>query len=467
VRHRLIQQDISTSMAPTTSKANTLDVPAAADTPSQKASDGKGYGQIVYYVDGDAPAGIREALVEGISWWDQAFKQAGYPAGTFAVQTVSRSEFDPYDVHSPRRHFVEWVDRDLRAYSLGIRVEDPRSGEILKGHVRIENLRMRQDALLAEALLGPFADDPPSGMGLSEIEGSSFADRLQARLLATRSTNINSESFIRPEATPSLLSKGAVKSSESQLVDDIMGAILQRVKQLGAHEVGHTLGLTHNFAGSSTQHGYASVMDYPPPLVTIDPTGTKLVLNNHSYAEGIGYFDKVAIDYGYRTLDPSLSSQAQREQLDELLQQASRQGYVFLTDQDSAVSNADWRDSPWDSGSDPVAALQTALQVRALALQKLESSTVLGDFTPRSHLQELFPVVYLWHRYQVETAVKLLGGNLFQYALKRDVQLRSLVPIDGENQLVALDQVYFVFCLSFLCYSKLNFSNSPPFIFRS
>ena len=435
VRHRLVRQDTAITMASTTTKeAHPLDTPLV-NNPSRKASDSKGYGQIVYYVDGDAPAGIREALVEGISWWDQAFQQAGYPAGTFVVQTVSRSEFDPYDVHSPRRHFVEWVDRDLRAYSLGIRIEDPRSGEILKGHVRIENLRMRQDALLAEALLGPFADDPTTGMGLSETQGSSFADRLQARLLATRSTKSNAN------GTPLFYAKSSVKSSESQMVDNIMGAILQRVKQLGAHEVGHTLGLTHNFAGSSTLHGFASVMDYPPPLVTIDSTGTKLVLNNRSYADGIGYFDKVAIDYGYRPLDPSISPEAQREQLDELLQQASLQGYVFLTDQDSTVASADWRDSPWDSGSDPVVALQTALQVRALAMQKLESSTVLSDFTPRSHLQELFPVVYLWHRYQVETAVKLIGGSLFQYALKRDVQFRALVPIDGEKQLVALDQV--------------------------
>lgn len=285
--------------------------------------------------------------------------------------------------------------------------------------------------------MGPFEDTTSE----STHAGKSLVDILQARLL----TNLSEETDVGGGfGTPSPRNRGhvgAVKAEQAQLVDDIMGAIMQRVRQLGAHEVGHTLGLTHNFAGSASPPGFSSVMDYPPPIVTVDPTGSKLVLNNMSYATGIGFFDKVAIDFGYRPLDPSLSFEAQAELLDDLIQQAVAQGYMFLTDQDAAVSSVDWRDTQWDSGADPVVALRTALQVRALAMRKLESNAVLSEFSASSDLQELFPLVYLWHRYEVEAVAKMLGGSLFQYGLKRDTKLSSLNPISGPQQMAALDQV--------------------------
>jgi hypothetical protein len=367
---------------------------------SHASTDIPAHAQLVYYIDSDTPPGIREALVDGVNWWDAAFQAAGYPQGTFFATTADRSKFDPYDLQVPKRNFVEWVDRDLRAYSLGIRIADPGTGEILKGHVRIENLRMRQDALIAEALLGPFGSPSPAAHVTETGEDSLDVDHGESALQAALKREIaglSQTSAGSAEATAAV--NVAMLSGGSKSADEVAAVILQRVRQLGAHEVGHTLGLAHNFAGSSAVSGYASVMDYPPPIVTVDSTGTKLVLNAASYATGIGAFDKVSIAYAYKQLG-SVTDAQERAALNKLLQNAvQRDGYVFLTDQDSAVAAGDWRGSQWDSGNSPIAALNTSLTVRALALRRLEAAEVLPMGAPYSRLQELFPIIYLWHRY--------------------------------------------------------------------
>ena len=334
---------------------------------------------LIYYVDASAPLPVREALVAGISWWDQAFQHAGFPPGTF-VAMVAPPDFDPYNLSSPRHHYVEFLHRDRRSYSVGMRVVDPRTGRIVRGHARIGSLRLRQDALIAESLLGPFNDSTDAAMSAA-------------------------------------------------LSSAIMDAVLQRCKQLGAHEVGHTLGLAHNFAGSTSSTGMNSVMDYPPPLVTLDPQG-RLVLNRVSYADGIGAFDKVAINYGYGLHgddDATLLS---------LIGEAEDGGYVFLTDADAGVdTGADWRASPWDSGTDPAAGLAHALKVRAAALGRLSERAVPGG-QPLSTLQEVLPPVFLWHRYAAEAAAKAVGGVEYTYTVRGDrrEQQQLLKPISGDVQ---------------------------------
>lgn len=339
---------------------------------------------------------------------------AGHPAGTFAAVEQDKP-FDPYAFHNgPRIHFVEWVDRDLRSFSFGGRIQDPLTGEVLKGHVRIDSLRVREDILMAAAFLSPFS------------------------------------SFWEPDSNPSVDVFGdgcmcCYKGLKELLGEDILQVVLQRVKLLGAHEVGHALGLAHNFAGSSFEGGFASVMDYPPPLILLeqDSRGNRrLVLNNGSYTNEVGFFDKVSIDYGYRVYpDEATVSEAElKRRLYALIAEAEKEGYDFLTDQDSMLSGSDWRDTRWDRGRDPVEGLKQALEVRRFALDHLNERALLAS-SPVSRIRTLFPLVYLYHRYEVEACAKLLGGMTAHYAMKLDEYNHRVVPVPRELQLKALHQL--------------------------
>lgn len=341
----------------------------------------------------------------------------------FQAVIQNEDNFDPYIFHyAPRVHFVEWVDRDLRSYSFGGRIVDPRNGEILKGHVRIGALRLREDILLAAAFLGPFA---------------SFSNATSSDLLENGCTC-------------------CFDGLKSLLGEDILQAVLQRVKVLGAHEVGHALGLAHNFAGSSYHDGYASVMDYPPPLLQWDEAAQKIVLNNRSYANDVGFFDKVSIDYGYRNFENEASIKEGKltQELYDIIADAEKKGYAFLTDEDADISGSDWRASRWNSGDNPIFGLSNSLQIRKYALKQL-SEKAIAPFSPVSQIRQIFSVVYLFHRYEVEACAKLLGGVSYQYSMKSDVYNRVAEVVDAANQTAALHQL-----IATLHPEQLSVSNS-------
>lgn len=321
---------------------------------------------IVYYVDNGAPEPIRSALIEGASWWNQAFEAAGY-RNAFQVRVLPE-DADPMDV---RYNVINWVHRSTRGWSYGSTVTDPRTGEIIKGHVTLGSLRIRQDFMLGAGMIPSYA---ATGMG----EGCEFALMPDVEYLADTS-NLESMS-------------------------------LARIRQLAAHEVGHTLGFAHNYAASSYNRG--SVMDYPAPLVEI--RDGKLDLSN-AYAVGIGEFDKYAVRFAYSQFPAGSNESAE---LEKIIQESLRAGMFFITDGDSRPPGAAHPlSSLWDNGSDPVAMLKHEMEVRRIGMAQFGLGSIPAGM-PLGMLEAKFLPLYLHHRYQLQAAVKSLGGFYFTYAVK-------------------------------------------------
>jgi hypothetical protein len=318
---------------------------------------------IVFYIDRAAPEPMRTALREGVSWWNQAFEAAGF---VDAFQTGILPEgADALDV---RYNVVNWVNRATRGWSYGQPIDDPRTGEIIKGSVLLGSLRARQDMLIFQALVG-------------------------AGLTGTGDPN------------------------------DPITAMLARIRQLGAHEVGHAIGLAHNMAASS--QGRYSVMDYPAPRVTLENGAPSL---RDAYGAGVGTWDKWAITwlYGART-----DAEAQ-----PILAQARAQGLRFVSDDDSRpVNSAHPAGGIWDDSSEPIGELRRMMAVRRAAVARFGQSALPAGESLAS-LRRSFVPIWLLHRYQVEATAKTLGGVDFPYALSREGMTAQTVP--GSAQWAAL-----------------------------
>ncbi|MGA9584378.1 MAG: zinc-dependent metalloprotease [Terracidiphilus sp.] len=328
------------------------------------SADCKAAVPIQYYVDRGAPEPVRTALVEGARWWDQAFQAAGWAKGTFRVDLLPEGA-DPMDV---RYNIIQWVHRYSRGWSYGEAITDPRTGEIIKGNVTLGSLRARQDYLIAEALLSPYG-----------------------------SPNSN----------------GGNKSSDNPMLQ----MVLARIRQLSAHETGHTLGLAHNFAASTVAQG-DSVMDYPHPYITVDSKGQIDV--SHAYAVNIGDWDKVAIDYGYREFALHRTPDEIQAALDKILSDADRAGQVFITDEDARpFGSAHPRAHLWDNGNDPASELDRVLAVREVALKNFGENAIKPG-TPMAQMEQTLVPLYLFHRYQTEAAIKEIGGLDYRYNLRGD-----------------------------------------------
>jgi len=310
---------------------------------------------IVYYVDAGTPEPVRSALVDGAKWWAEAFEAAGFK-NAFQVKLLP-ADADPMDV---RYNVINWVHRSTRGWSYGYGVTDPRTGEIIKGHVTLGSLRVRQDMLIASGLLAPYAED------------------------------------------------GSVDPRVEELG-------LARLRQLSAHEVGHTIGLSHNHAASVRDR--ESVMDYPHPLVRLNDDG-ELDLSD-AYDVGIGAWDKVAIDFGYSEFEHAEDEAAGLEQI---LADSIRQGMTFIAWQDAGLPGSAHPNAHlWDNGADPLAELHEVMKVRAHALQRFSPANIpLG--APMATLEETLVPIFFYHRYQVEAVAKLLGGMDYNYALRGDGQ---------------------------------------------
>ena len=328
---------------------------------------------IIYYVDNGTPEPIRSALLEGAGWWNQAFEAAGYK-NAFQVKLLPE-DADPMDV---RYNVINWVHRSTRGWSYGASVTDPRTGEIIKGHVTLGSLRVRQDYLIATGLLAPFENGTP--------------------------------------------------------VDDkMLKMALERLKQLSAHEVGHTIGLMHNYAASVSNR--ASVMDYPHPLAKLNAAG-QIDLSD-AYDNKIGEWDKVSIAWGYQDFSSGSNEAAA---LNKILTDASKKGLQFISDQDArAAGGLHPQAHLWDNGNDAVTELKEVIKVRAKALAQFGEKNIRTGM-PMAMLEDVLVPVYFYHRYQIEAVTKLVGGMEYNYALRGDGQLVTKA-LSKEEQLKALNAV--------------------------
>ena len=326
---------------------------------------------IVYYLDPGIPEPVMSALRDGASWWDQAFAAAGYK-NAFQVKVLPEGA-DPMDV---RYNVINWVHRATRGWSYGSSVVDPRTGEIIKGHVTLGSLRVRQDYLIALGLTSPFTGD-------------------------------------------------------SEATEEQKEMALARIRQLSAHEVGHTLGIAHNFAAS--ENGRESVMDYPHPKIEIK--GSQLSLAN-AYDTGMGEWDNYVIAYGYQDFAETTDS---AEALQAMVVEAREAGLKYKSDADARASRHGSSDGHmWDNGANPLAEYDHLLKVRDIALANMGLNTIASGNSLSSLENALVPV-YLLHRYQLEAVAKQVGGVHYFYENKGDLDKPmgvKLVP--SETQVEAM-----------------------------
>ena len=315
-----------------------------------EASKSEAVEPIIYYLDRGTPEPVRSALLDGARWWNQAYEAIGY-TNAFQVKMLPEGA----DLLDVRYNVIQWVHRSTRGWSYGSSVSDPRTGEIIKGHVSLGSLRIRQDFLIAQALQAPYANDDTSDQFALEMA-------------------------------------------------------LARIRQLSAHEVGHTIGLAHNFAASTK--GRSSVMDYPHPTLSLKD---KKVDFTNAYDTKIGDWDKVAIAYSYGEYAGDEDAS-----LNKLLDDAFKNGARFITDQDARPQgSAHAYAHLWDNGVNVSIELDNLLTLRKHAIANFSIDNIKTN-QPYSVLEDVFVPLYFFHRYQTEGVTKVIGGLDYSYALKGD-----------------------------------------------
>ena len=325
---------------------------------------------IIYYLDNGTPEPVRSALIEGGSWWNRAFESIGYK-DAFQIKILP-DDADPLDV---RYNVIQWVHRSTRGWSYGSSVSDPRTGEIIKGHVSLGSLRIRQDFMIA--------------LGLTEAPFNPTNNKAHAALELA----------------------------------------LARIRQLSAHEIGHTLGFAHNFASSAKSR--TSVMDYPHPYLTLE---NDKINYSKAYEKGIGSWDKVSVGYAYSDFPDDID---ELKELNLLLENSLKEGHLFISDSDARpIGGAHPKAHLWDNGSSATDELNVLMKIRSKALNQL-SLNHIKEGAPYSDLEDLFVPMYLLHRYQVEAVVKMIGGIDYNYAVKGSIPF-SVEVVSSTQQRNAL-----------------------------
>lgn len=373
---------------------------------------------IIYYVDPGMPEQIRNATIEGASWWNQAFEAAGY-INAFRVEVLP-ADADPNDI---RYNMIHYTHRRTLGYSYGGGVQDPRTGEIIKGNVNLGGLRLRKDYLMGEGVVAPFPQDQGNYF---EACGLAFAPDFEYL---------------------------AQVIDDSQAVD----MALQRWRQLTAHEVGHTLGFPHNYMTSA--YNRESVMDYPAPLVEI--TNGELDLSN-AYVQRIGEYDKLSVRWLYQDFPEGTD---ERAALLEIAEDGIERGLIYMGHTNNNFRGAGHQfASVWDNGSNLVDHLKHEIEVRRIGLENF-GPEVIRRGEPLSTLESVLFPLYMHHRFQLTAAAQSIAGADYRYALRGDGQTPyTIVP--AEEQRDALETVLSTLTVDFLTIPERIVEMIPPPAYR-
>ena len=374
---------------------------------------------IVFYVDAGMPEPIRSAVIEGALWWNQAFEAAGY-INAFQVEVLP-PDADPHDV---RYNMIHYTHRRTLGYSYGGSVTDPRTGEIIKGNVNMGSLRLRKDYLLGEGVVPPFLQ----GQGMY-YDACGLAAAPDFEYLAQVAADA-----------------------------DAVEMALARWRQLTAHEVGHTLGLPHNYMTSSYER--ESVMDYPAPLVEINSSG-ELDLSN-AYVQRIGEYDKLSITWLYQDFPDGTDERAALERITE---DGLRRDLIYMGHVNNNFRGAGHQyASVWDNGANLVDHLKHEIEVRRIGLENF-GPEVIRRGEPMSALETVLFPLYMHHRFQLTAAAQSLGGADYRYALRGDGQTPYTV-VPAEEQRDALETVLSTLTVDFLTIPERIVEMIPPTAFR-
>ncbi len=349
---------------------------------------------IVYYLDNGTPEPVRSALLDGGKWWNQAFEAAGYK-DAFQIKMLP-DDADPLDA---RYNVVQWVHRSTRGWSYGSSITDPRTGEIIKGHVSLGSLRIRQDYMIAQALMNkPFAERDDNYQPMLDLA-------------------------------------------------------IARIRQLSAHEIGHTLGFAHNYAASTNNR--ASVMDYPHPQFSVKDGEIDF---SEAYDTGIGDWDKVTVAYSYSDFPEETN---EKKALDAILKKAQEDGLRYITDQDARPGgSAHFLAHLWDNGKSISEELDAMLNVRATAIDNFSIDNIRKG-EPTTVLEDVFVPLYFFHRYQTEGVAKVIGGLEYNYAVKGDGQI-VVQTVDKKTQQQALQSILKTLDASVIAIPKGKLPLFPP-----